>query len=334
MASEVKRPPWFAAGRLLRTVFAALALASGGIPAWAQQVTFVVPYAAGGPTDVTARLLAERMGRSIGRTIIVENVAGAGGTIGPSRVARSSPDGATVLIHHNALPAAPALYANLPFDVRTAFEPVGLINVGPMVLVGRKSLEAKTAQELAGWIKSQGEKVNFAHAGAGTSQHLCTVLLGSALGVKPSFVSYRGAAPAMTDLIGGQIDLICDQAANAVPQVQSDTVRAYAVTSKERLPSLPDVPTTAEVGLPGVDYTVWHGLYVVKGTPPPVIGKLNEALRTALADPVLQARFAELGTVVVPPSDQSPEAHRQLFSREIDRLARLVSAAGIGSGNP
>lgn len=201
-----------------RLFVAALSLwIAGQSPALSQQINLVVPFAAGGPTDVIARLLGERMSRSLGQIVVVENVAGAGGTLAPARVARTAPDGMTILIHHNALAAAPALYSNLSYDTKTAFEPIGLVNSGPMVLVGRKTLEARTAQELFAWIKAKGDKANFAHAGAGTSQHLCTTLLGNALGVKPTFVSYRGAAPAMNDLIAGQIDLICDQATNAVP---------------------------------------------------------------------------------------------------------------------
>ncbi|NVO14795.1 MAG: tripartite tricarboxylate transporter substrate binding protein BugD [Rhodoplanes sp.] len=299
------------------------------VAAAAQPTTIVVPYAAGGPTDVVARLLADRMGRTLGQTIIVENVAGAGGTIGPARVARSTPDGSTILIHHISLLAAPGLYSNLSYDTRTAFEPVGLVNTGPMVLVGRKTLAPADGAALIPWLKQNGDKVNFAHAGNGTSQHFCTVQLGNVVGFRPSFVSYRGAAPAMNDLVAGQIDMICDQSSNAIPQVQSGTVRAYAVTSKTRLDSIKDVPTMAEVGLPEVDYAVWHGLYVPKGTPPATVEKLNAALRKALDDPLVIERFKELGTTPFPADRRSPAAHATLFSTEFDRLAKLIESAGL-----
>ncbi len=230
-------------------------------------VTIVVPYAAGGGTDVVARLIAEAMSRTLGQTVLIENVTGAGGTIANERVARSTPDGSTVLINHVALLAAPSLFNNLRYDTQTAFEPVGLVNNAPMLLVGRKSIPGTGPKDYVAWIKAQGAKANFAHGGVGTNSHLCAVMMGNVLGFKPTVVAYRGSAPAITDLLAGQIDLLWDQVTNAITQVQSGALHGIAITSKERLEQLKDVPTTAELGMPEVSYTMWHGLYVAKGTP-------------------------------------------------------------------
>jgi len=310
-----------------------LALAAWASPAEAQPsgkpVTIVVPYAAGGGTDTIARLIGERMGRALGRTVIVENVVGGGSTIANDRVARSAPDGATVLINHVALLAAPSLFNNLRYDTKTAFAPVGLVNNAPMLLVGRKSIPGAGPTDYVAWIRTKGAQANFAHGGIGTNSHLCAVMMGDALGFRPTFVAYRGSAPAIADLLGGQIDLLWDQVTNAITQVQAGTLHGIAVTAPQRLEQLKDVPTTAELGMPEVTYTMWHGLYVAKGTPQDAIDALNAALRKAVSDPAIVAKLKELGTVPFPDEQMSPTAHAQLFAADLPRVAKLVESSGI-----
>jgi tripartite-type tricarboxylate transporter receptor subunit TctC len=295
-------------------------------------VTIVVPYAAGGGTDVVSRLIAPHMSRALGQTVIIENVAGAGGTIANERVARSTPDGATVLINHVALLAAPSLFTTLRYDTQTAFEPVGLVNNAPMVLIGRKSIPGDGPKDLVNWIRAQGTKANFAHGGIGTNSHLCAVMMGNVLGFKPTFVAYRGSGPAISDLLGGQIDLLWDQVTNGLPQIQSGALHGIAITSPQRLEQLKDVPTTAELGMPEVSYTMWHGLYVTKGTPKATVAALNAALRTALADPGVLERLKQLGTLPFPESEMTPEAHARLFAADLPRVAKLVETAGVKAG--
>jgi tripartite-type tricarboxylate transporter receptor subunit TctC len=292
-------------------------------------VTLVVPYAAGGGTDTVARLIGDHMSRTLGQSVIVENVSGAGGTVANERVARSTPDGSSVLINHVALLAAPSLFNNLRYDTATAFEPVGLVNNAPMVLIGRKSIPGATPKELVSWIKAQGAKANFAHGGVGTNSHLCAVMMGNVLGFKPTIVAYRGSAPAITDLLAGQIDLLWDQVTNALPQIQAGALHGIAITSSERLEQLKDVPTTAELGMPELSYTMWHGLYVAKGTPRQAVGALNQALQKAVSDPNVIARLKQLGTVPFPASDLTPEAHAKLFNADLPRVAKLVESAGV-----
>lgn len=311
----------------------ALVLAAGAPQAAAQAlskpVTIVVPYAAGGGTDTVARLIGQHMSRSLGQPVLVENVAGAGGTIANERVARSAPDGSTVLINHVALLAAPSLFTNLRYDTQTAFEPVGLVNNAPMVLIGRKSLPGAAPKDFVEWIKAQGAKANFAHGGIGTNSHLCAVMMGNVLGFKPTFVAYRGSGPAITDLLAGQIDLLWDQVTNGLPQIEAGSLHGVAITSSQRLEQLKDVPTTAELGMPEVSYTMWHGLYVAKGTPKETVAALNAALRKALADPSVLERLKQLGTLAFPEAEMTPEAHARLFASEFPRVTKLVETAGV-----
>ncbi|MBX9646160.1 MAG: tripartite tricarboxylate transporter substrate binding protein BugD [Xanthobacteraceae bacterium] len=295
----------------------------------AKTVTLVVPYAAGGGTDTVARLIGERMSRTLGQVIIVENQVGGGSTIANDRVARSAPDGATILINHVGLLAAPNLFTNLRYDTMTAFEPVGLVNIAPMLLVGRKSIPGSTPQDFVAWIKAQGDKANFAHGGIGSNSHLCAVMIGNVLGFKPTIVAYRGSGPAIADMLAGQIDLLCDQVTNASPQVQAGMLHGIAITSPERLDQLKDVPTTAELGMPQVSYSMWHGLYVAKGTPKEIVVALNGALRAALADPALRGKLKELGTLPFPDDQLTPEAHARLFASDMPRVAKLVESSGI-----
>ena len=297
-----------------------------------RSITILVPYAAGGPTDVIARILGEHMGRTMGQPFIIDNTAGAGGTIAADKVSKSPADGYTLLLHHLALVAAPSLYSNLRYDTRTAFAPIGLVNTGPLVIVSRKTLPANNAAELFAWIKAGGEKVTVGHAGAGSNAHLCGVQLEQTLATKVTFVPYRGAAPAMNDLIAGQIDLICDQSTNSVPQILAGTVKAYAVTSTGRNAAIPEVPTVAEVGIPNVNFSVWHGLYAPKGTPDAVIARLNAELAAAVDDKAVQDKFALVGTLVYPKPQRTVAAHSDLFAKDYDRITKLVDAAGIKIG--
>lgn len=318
----------FTGGVLLAWAALALWPADAVAQAITRQVTLVVPYAAGGGTDTVARLIGNHMSRTLGQPVVIENVVGAGGTIANQRVARSEPDGATVLINHVALLAAPSLFTNLRYDTVTAFDPVGLVNNAPMLLVGRKSIPGDGPKQYVDWIKSKGSEANFAHGGVGTNSHLCAVMMGNVMGFKPTVVAYRGSAPAITDLLAGQIDLLWDQVTNAIQQVQSGMLHGIAITSTERLEDLKDVPTTAELGMPELNYTMWHGLYVVKGTPRDKIAALNDALRKALADPEVAAKLKQLGTLPFPAAEQSPEAHAKLFAADLPRVAKLVESSG------
>jgi tripartite-type tricarboxylate transporter receptor subunit TctC len=306
------------------------------LPAAAQQsrsrITFIVPAAAGGSTDVIARVLAEHMGRTLDQTIVVENVSGGGTTIASTRTASSAPDGTTVLIAQLPLIASPFLFTGLRYDTQTAFAPVGLINAGYTVLMARKDLGA-TPAEVIGWMRANGNGANIGNGGIGSSGHFCEMLLARALGIKPTLVAYRGGAPAMNDLIGGTLDLVCDQSTNAVPHVQAGSVRGVLVAGPTRIASIPDVPTAAELGLPEANLAVWHGMYVVQGTAPEIVARLNAALRAALADPTIVARFEQLGTSVFPESERSPEAHAKMFQAEYQRLGQVLQAMGVTPQN-
>lgn len=326
--------PIAATRRLLLTGLLALGLAA---PATAQTfpakpITLIVPFAAGGPSDVIARLVGDHMGRTLGQQVIIENVAGAGGTAGARRLATADPDGYTLLIHHLALAAAPALYANLNYDTQAAFATVGLVNTGPMVLLGKLALPPVEGKSFFPFARAQAEKLTIAHAGIGSNAHLCAVLLSQALGAKFTQVAYRGTGPAMNDLVSGQVDILCDQSTTAVPQIQGDKVRAYAVTSAGRLDVLPNTPTARETGT-NLDMTIWHGIYAPRGTPAAVLDKLNGALRAALKDATVLERFKSVGTSAFPEADWSREAHETRFRAEIAKWATSLKAAGLTPQN-
>lgn len=291
-------------------------------------ITVIVSFAAGGPSDVIARLLGEQMSKTLGQSVVVENVAGAGGTAGAKRLAAADPDGHTILIHHLALAAAPALYANLGYDTKTAFAPIGLVNTGPMVVAGKLALPPQDAKSFFPYIKENADKLTVAHAGVGSNSHLCAVLMSQQLGAKFNQVAYRGTGPAMNDLVGGQIDILCDQSTSAIPQIQGKSIRAYAVTSAQRLDVLPDTPTMSEAGAK-LDMTIWHGLYAPKGTPVPVLDKLNAALRVALKDPAVVEKFKAFGTSTFPEAEWTREAHAKAFAAEVDKWAQSLAAAGV-----
>jgi tripartite-type tricarboxylate transporter receptor subunit TctC len=292
-------------------------------------LSIVVPFSAGGPTDTIARILAERMGRSLGQTIIVENVTGAGGSIGVGKVARAAPDGYTIGIGHIGTHVVNGAVHTLPYDLRTDLEPIAMIATNPQILVGKQALPAKDLKELIAWGKAKGAPVASGTGGAGTPAHVSSVYFQQRTGIPVELIHYRGAAPAMQDLIAGHVDINFEQAANALPQVRAGRVRPFAVTSKERLAAAPEIPTVDEAGLPGFYMTVWHGLWVPKGTPASVVAKLNAVVREALADPSVQKRLADLGQEIPSAEQQSPEALRAFHRAEIDKWWPIIKQAGI-----
>ncbi|MEV0390983.1 tripartite tricarboxylate transporter substrate binding protein BugD [Nonomuraea sp. NPDC050643] len=299
----------------------------GGYPE--QNITIVVPFSAGGPTDTVTRMIAEPMAAKLGTKIVVQNVEGAGGTVGAGEVARAEPDGYTVLMHHIGMSTAPALYQNLGYKPLESFEMIGLVTEVPMTIVARKDFEPKTLQELVTYVKANAAKVTLANAGIGAASHLCGLLFQTAAGVKLQEVPYEGTGPALTDLVGGQVDFMCDQSTNTSGQISAGEVKAYAVTTPERIKSLPDLPTTTEAGLPKLQVSVWHGLYVPKGTPQDVVQKLSESLKTALADQKVIDQMAKLGTAPVPAEDATPQAHRTKLEEQLGTWAKVIADAGV-----
>ena len=291
-------------------------------------ITVVVPFSAGGPTDTVTRLVAEAMSKDLGQQVIVENVGGAGGTLGAGRVAQADPDGYTLLLHHIGMATSATLYRKLPYDTLNAFEYVGLVTEVPMTIVGRKDLEPNDLAELIEYIKANKDTVTLANAGIGAASHLCGMMFMSQIETPVVTVPYKGTGPAMTDLLGGQVDIMCDQTTNTTKQIQGGTIKAYAVTSPKRLDVLPDVPTAEESGLKGFQVGIWHGLYAPKGTPPEVIERLSKSLQTALKDQNVIDRFAELGTTPSPEADATPAALKAKLESEIARWKPVIEAAG------
>lgn len=313
--------------------FAAAALMSSTALAQdypSQPITVVVPFSAGGPTDTVTRLIAQAMSDELGQQVLVQNVGGAGGTLGAGQVAAAANDGYTLLLHHIGMSTAMSLYSNLPFDSQTDFAPIGLVTEVPMVLVARADLEPASLEDLVAYVKENGENVIYGNAGIGAASHLCGVLLQDALGVKVTEVPYQGTGPALTDLIGGQIDMMCDQTTNTTNQILAGEIKAYAVTSPERLDNLPDVPTTTEGGL-DLQVGIWHGLYAPAGTDQAIIDKLSAALQVALADETVTTRFAELGTAPEPAENATPEALAAKLESQIGIWRDAFAAAGVAA---
>ena len=315
--------------------FAALTLAMGAhaqdFPA-GKPVTIVVPFAAGGPTDRVARDLAEALRKPLGGvSVIIDNVPGAGSSIGAAKVARARPDGYTLLLNHIAMATVPTLVRNLPFKVESDFEYLGIVNDVPMTLISKPAIEAANYKELTAWIGANKGKINIGNAGVGSASHLCGLLYQSATKTDMTPVPYKGTAPAITDLIGGQIDLLCDQTTNTSPQIEAKKVKAYAVTTPKRLttPLLKDLPTLDESGLKNFQVTIWHGLYAPKGTPAPVLKKLNEAMKAALRDAHFIKREEALGAVVATDGRIEPEGHRKFVADEIAKWTPIIKAAGV-----
>ncbi len=295
-------------------------------------ITIVVPFVAGGPTDRVARDLAEAMRKPLGgATLVIENVTGAGGSIGAAKVARAQPDGHTIMLHHISMATMPGLVRNMPFNDENDFEYLGMINDVPMTVVARSSLEANNFKDLVTWINQNKGKINIGNAGIGSASHLCGLLLQNALKVDMTTVPYKGTAPAMTDLMGGQIDLMCDQTTNTSQQIEGKKIKAFAVTTPKRLTTaaLKDLPTLDEVGYKGLQVTIFHGLYAPKGTPADIQKRLNDALKAALKDPEFIKKQEGLGAVVVTDNRVQPADHKKFVSAEIAKWTPIIKAAGV-----
>jgi len=293
-------------------------------------ITIVVPFVAGGPTDRVARDLAEAMRKPLGdASILIENVLGAGSSIGSNKVAKANPDGYTVLLNHIAMASMPNLMRNMPFKIDSDFEYLGMINDVPMTLITRPTMPAKNFKELRDWLNANKGKINLGNAGIGSASHLCGLMFQNAIQVDMTTIPYKGTAPAMTDLIGGQIDLLCDQTTNTSVQIEAKKVNAYGVTTAKRLttPALKDIPTLQEDGLKGFEVTIWHGLYAPKGTPADVVAKLNTALKAALKDPDFIKKQESLGAVVVTDKRVEPAEHKKFVAAEIAKWGPVIAAA-------
>lgn len=314
-------------------VAAVALLASGAVPAAddypSKPVTMMIPFAAGGPTDALARILSQHMAKTLKQSVLVENATGAGGTIAMGKVARAAPDGYTFLLHHNGMATSTALYRKLPADPLTDFEYIGLVADVPMVLLARNGLPAKNLQELTAYIKANKDSVTLGNAGLGAVSHQCGMLFLSAIQTQVTTVPYKGTAPALNDLLGGQIDLLCDQTTSTTSHIRAGKVQVYGATTKERIPSLPNIPTLGEQGMPGFEMYVWHGFYAPKGTPRPVIDKLSAALRQALSDSHVKSRLAELGAEPVSADKATPDALRAHVKAEIDKWTPIYKKAGV-----
>jgi tripartite-type tricarboxylate transporter receptor subunit TctC len=294
-------------------------------------VTLVVPFAAGGPTDKVARDLAEVLRKGLNnQTVIIENVGGAGGTLGANKVAKAAPDGYTLLLHHIGMATSPGLYRNLPYKTLDDFEFLGLVNDVPMTLIGRPTLPASNYGELVKWLEANKGKINLANAGLGAASHLCGLLFQQSVKIDMTTVPYKGTGPAMTDLLGGQVDIMCDQTTNTTAQIEGGKVKAFAVTTMKPLttPALAKLPTLDSQGLKGFNVSIWHGLYAPKGTPKAVQDMVNTALRAALKDPEFIKRQEALGAVVVTDGRLSPAEHKKFVESEINKWGPAIKAAG------
>lgn len=310
-------------------VFAAAAGLAHAQAAWpTKPITLVVPFAAGGPTDVVARTIGASMTKSLGQTVVIENKLGAGGTVAAAYAAKAAPDGYTFFIHHNGMATAPALYRKLSFDPMKDFEFVSQAVEVPMTLLARKDFPANNFQEMVAYVKANKDKINLANAGLGAVSQLCGMMFQRAIGVQLTEVPFQGTAPAMNALLGGQVDVLCDQTTQTVPQIKAGSVKLYGVTTRNRVKVLPNAPTLAEQGLKDFEVVVWHGIYAPKGTPKPIIEKMNAAVRTALKDPDVIKRMDDLGAEIVPDAGNTPDALRVWLKSEIDRWGPVIKAGG------
>ena len=318
----------------IRSVFITLATLLASSLAFAQAyptkpITMIVPFAAGGPTDTVARSVAAIMSKSLGQTVIVENVGGAGGNIGNEKVAKAAPDGYTTLLMHIGISTSPSLYRTLRYNAVTDLDPIGLVTTVPMTIIGKKDFPPNNMKELIAYVKANKDKVSYANAGIGAASHLCGMLFMSSIETDVLTVPYKGTSPAMTDLLGGQVDFMCDQTTNTTSQIKGGKVKVYGVTSKTRVASLPDVPTMDEAGFKGFEVGIWHGFWAPKGTPKPIIDRLNAALNDALNDADLKKKFADLGTAPEPVERRKPEVLRAHLTAEIAKWAPIIKKAGI-----
>lgn len=320
--------------KLLKLTATVLFVGTGSAAVYAQDypnrtITMVMPYAPGGPGDTITRLFATAMQKTLGQQIIVDNPSGAGGSIGTAKVARSAPDGYTLLMTHISHATNILMIKNLSYSPINDFEPIGLATVGPMVITGRKDLPPKDAKELVEYIKANSGKVSMGHAGIGSASHLCGLMLSEALNVKIDMIPYKGAAPALNDLMGGQVDIMCDQTTSTVPAIKSGRIKPYAVAGTKRLDSMPDLPALSEAGVKGLDISIWFGLYAPKGTPKPVIEKLSAALTQAVQDPELKAKLESIGTSSVSTDLTNPGKLQTHLKNEIETLGPLLQRAGV-----
>src|SRR5258705_1797698 len=311
-----------------------LLLLSPTLPAFGQEfphrpITLVVPFSAGGPGDVIARLLGTSMSATLKQSVMIENVVGAGGTMGTNRVAKAAPDGYTLLLMHVGRATAPALYAKLPFDPVGDFAPIGLVTDVPMILVARPNFPAKDLKELVAYVRAQGDKITYANVGLGSASHLCGLMFMSAIEAKLTPIYYKGGGPALNDIVAGHIDVYCDPATGPTPHIQSGTITGYAITSKKRVPTLPNVPTSAEAGVPGIDVTTLYRMYAPRHTPKPIVDALVRALPKALKDPTVISRFAELSMEPVAEERATPAALEHLLKAEVVKWDRIIKDAGI-----
>jgi len=316
--------------KLLAAAVALLSFAAVAQTYPSKPITIVVPFVAGGPTDRVARDLAEAMRKPLGDvSIIIENVLGAGSSIGSNKVAKANPDGYTILLNHIAMASMPNLLRNMPFKIDSDFEYLGMINDVPMTVITRPTMPAKNFKELRDWLNANKGKINLGNAGIGSASHLCGLMFQNAVQVDMTSIPYKGTAPAMTDLIGGQIDLMCDQTTNTSVQIEAKKVNAYGVTTSKRLttPALKDIPTLQEDGLKGFEVTIWHGLYAPKGTPSDVVTKLNTALKSALKDPDFIKKQEALGAVVITDKRVEPAEHKKFVAAEIAKWGPVIAAA-------
>ncbi|BAT59348.1 tripartite tricarboxylate transporter family receptor [Variibacter gotjawalensis] len=292
-------------------------------------ITVIVPFAAGGTTDVVTRVVAEHMSRTLGQQLVIENASGAGGTTGTTKAKRATPDGYTIMTGQMGTHAAAVgLYANLQYDPRTDFEPLGQLAGTPILVLGRKELPAKDLKEFVAYVKANAGKLNNGHAGVGSVSYTGCLLLNHLLGVKPALIPFNGSGPTMNALVASQVDYMCDQSVNVVPQVQGGTIKAYAVATPERNPALPDVPTTAEAGMPEFQASAWNAMFAPKGTPRPIVEKLNAAIVAALGDEGVRKRMLDLGLDIPSGSHTTPEALGELVRSEIDKWTPIIKAAG------
>jgi tripartite-type tricarboxylate transporter receptor subunit TctC len=318
----------------LRRTFVAVSLALAGLHAVAQDfpnrtLTMMMPYAPGGPGDTITRVFAGAMQKHLGQQIVVENTAGASGTIGTAKVARSKPDGYSLLMIHVSHATNQAMFKNLPYHPVDDFEPIGRATSGPMVIVTRNDFPAKDLNEFVSYVKANAPKISLAHAGVGSASHLCGLMMQSALNVQMNDIPYKGTGPALTDLMGGQVDVLCDQTSGTVPPVKAGKIKAYAAAGKSRLSGLPDVPAISEAGVQGLDINISFGLYAPKGTPKPVLDQLTAALQKSVSDPEVRQRLEAMGISAVTPDQARPEALRAHLKNEMDTLGNLLIKSGV-----
>ncbi|HWV40424.1 tripartite tricarboxylate transporter substrate binding protein BugD [Pseudorhodoplanes sp.] len=321
--------------RLTGLVAGVVALAAQGLPAQAQSypsrpITMIVPFAAGGPTDIVARIVADHMSKTLGQQIVIENVVGAGGTTGATRAMRANADGYNIIMGHMGTHAAAvALYPKLAYHPLKNFEPIGLAAGTPVLIVAKKDFPAKDLKEFAAYVKANVDKVNAAHAGVGSVSFTSCLLLNSVLDVKPTAIPFQGTGPALNALLGGQVDYMCDQIVNLVPQIKAGNIKAYGIGTPERNPALPDVPTTKEAGLPAFQVSAWNALFAPKGTPKEALDKLSDALSKALDDEGVRKRLLDLGSDIPGPDRRGQEALNKLVDSEINRWTPVIKASGI-----